>query len=447
MITLGAVVGAGFGLRWMTAGSLVSVSRDDLASLAVLAVGAVAWCAYTWLAVVTAATVLEQLPGALGNAAGLLASGLTSAGSRALLRSTLGVAAVTPLTIGLAHATPTSPTSWTASPAPTPTGLPTPQPHQLAHRPPPQPADHLTRQSPGELVVRPLNQPPAHVARQSPGLLPGGSMEPFADPSRRGTAYADHRVQPIPITDPAASQSTEQLADPSRRGTAYANRLVEPISTVDLAASRPTEQLTDTSGRGPAYGNPHVQPISTADPAASQSTEQLTDPSRRGAAYGDGGVEPVSFVSLDPSRPSAGESRAAYLGVERATTVGPGDGRGHGRSLPGVEGQMVRPDRPGVEGRVVVPDRPTVGAATRYTPIRAPRRVVVRPGDTLWSIARAELGPNCTDRAIAARWPDWYATNAAAIGPDPDRLEPGQVLQQPSPSAEVLRLPSSSQEN
>lgn len=324
VFTLSAVIGAGFGLRWVTAGSLASVSRDDLASLAVLAVAAVAWCAYAWLAVVTAATVLEQLPGALGHASGAIASGLTSAGSRALLRSTLGIAAVTPLTIGLAHATPTSPTSWTT--ASTPAGLP----------------DHPLRQWPGQS----LDRAPDHLIRQSPGLL--------------------------------AAQSMDQVVDRSGRGTAYGDRRVERVSTVDLGAGRPSAEAT----------------------------------------------------------------RTAYLGVERASTVGPGNGwsveqpRTAGRDEPGKP-----------RGRVVVPDRPTVGAATRYTPIRSPRRVVVRPGDTLWSIARAELGPNCSDRAIAARWPAWYATNAAVIGPDPDQLEPGQVLKQPSPSAEVLRLSSTSQEN
>lgn len=321
MFTLSAVIGAGFGLRWVTAGSLASVSRDDLASLAVLTVGAVAWCAYAWLAVVTFATVLEQLPGALGHASGAIASGLTSAGSRALLRSTVGIAAVTPLTIGLAHATPTSPTSptsWTAAP------------------------DHPTRQWPGQSMDR----PPDHLIRQSPVLLAGQSMD--------------------------------QVVDRSGRGTAHGDRGVERVSTVDLGAGRPSAEAT----------------------------------------------------------------RTAYLGVERASTVGAGDG--WSVEQPQTAGR----DEPGKpRGRVVVPDRPTVGAATRYTPIRSPRRVVVRPGDTLWSIARAELGPNCSDRAIAARWPDWYATNASVIGPDPNQLEPGQVLKQPSPSAEVLRLPSTSQEN
>jgi nucleoid-associated protein YgaU len=53
-------------------------------------------------------------------------------------------------------------------------------------------------------------------------------------------------------------------------------------------------------------------------------------------------------------------------------------------------------------------------------------------GESLWSIAAAELGPGVSDSAIAARWPHWYAANRAVIGPDPDVLLPGQVLQSPA---------------
>ncbi|MGH3371966.1 MAG: hypothetical protein ACRDPR_18425, partial [Nocardioidaceae bacterium] len=101
---LAAVAGLGVVLRWVTGGTVEAVSRQDLASLAELAVGAVSWTAYAWLVLAITATVLEQLPGAIGRIAGALAGRITSTGARALLRSTLGIAAVTPLTIGVAHA-------------------------------------------------------------------------------------------------------------------------------------------------------------------------------------------------------------------------------------------------------------------------------------------------------------------------------------------------------
>jgi hypothetical protein len=59
---------------------------------------------------------------------------------------------------------------------------------------------------------------------------------------------------------------------------------------------------------------------------------------------------------------------------------------------------------------------------------------VVR-GDCLWSIAEARLvdeqgrAPSGSEVAVAVH--DWWSTNRAVIGPDPDRLLPGQVLQPP----------------
>ncbi|OMQ14114.1 hypothetical protein A7K94_0218960 [Modestobacter sp. VKM Ac-2676] len=41
--------------------------------------------------------------------------------------------------------------------------------------------------------------------------------------------------------------------------------------------------------------------------------------------------------------------------------------------------------------------------------------------------------------ATAAAVADWWQTNADVIGPDPDLLLPGQVLQAPPPSSEELR--------
>ncbi len=59
--------------------------------------------------------------------------------------------------------------------------------------------------------------------------------------------------------------------------------------------------------------------------------------------------------------------------------------------------------------------------------------VVVRPGDSLWSIAAERLGPFASDAEIAESWPRWHARNAPVIGPDPGLLRPGQILSAPEP--------------
>jgi nucleoid-associated protein YgaU len=60
-----------------------------------------------------------------------------------------------------------------------------------------------------------------------------------------------------------------------------------------------------------------------------------------------------------------------------------------------------------------------------------PQQVVVRPGDSLWSIAAAGLPARAPASAVARSWPRWYGANRAVVGADPDLLHPGQVLTVP----------------
>jgi hypothetical protein len=57
--------------------------------------------------------------------------------------------------------------------------------------------------------------------------------------------------------------------------------------------------------------------------------------------------------------------------------------------------------------------------------------VVVRRGDTLWSLAARQLGPDASDARVAAQWHRWWHANRTAIGSDPDLLLPGTVLLAP----------------
>jgi len=81
---------------------------------------------------------------------------------------------------------------------------------------------------------------------------------------------------------------------------------------------------------------------------------------------------------------------------------------------------------PMIEG-LQLPDRPEAHS----------RHVVVRPGDTLWGIARDQLlratsatrSPSAT--SIAAAVARLHAANRGVIGPDPDLIRPGQHLKIP----------------
>jgi nucleoid-associated protein YgaU len=90
---------------------------------------------------------------------------------------------------------------------------------------------------------------------------------------------------------------------------------------------------------------------------------------------------------------------------------------------------------------------PLPGPGTRLGAAGEPRLtadevVVVRPGDTLWDIARRHLPRPATSTDVAAAWPHWYAANRAAIGPDPALLRPGTRLR--SPGSRPAGTPASS---
>lgn len=79
-------------------------------------------------------------------------------------------------------------------------------------------------------------------------------------------------------------------------------------------------------------------------------------------------------------------------------------------------------------GPLVAPEtRPVLPGASPYE--------IVRPGDSLWTIAARTLGPLASEAEIAHEWPRWYAMNRESIGNSPNLLIPGTLLQVP-PHAE-----------
>ncbi|MCC3290466.1 LysM peptidoglycan-binding domain-containing protein [Arthrobacter sp. zg-Y1110] len=79
------------------------------------------------------------------------------------------------------------------------------------------------------------------------------------------------------------------------------------------------------------------------------------------------------------------------------------------------------------------PPQPAAGGLLTGVPRPDEREVVVAAGDTLWSLAASQLGPQATDAETAALWPRWYELNREVIGPDPGLIRPGQVLAVPPP--------------
>lgn len=74
-------------------------------------------------------------------------------------------------------------------------------------------------------------------------------------------------------------------------------------------------------------------------------------------------------------------------------------------------------------------DWPGIGPASVVT--TPPRELLVRPGDTLWSLTARVLGPGASTADVSATWPLLYAANRAVVGADPDLIRPGMRLSLP----------------
>jgi nucleoid-associated protein YgaU len=95
-----------------------------------------------------------------------------------------------------------------------------------------------------------------------------------------------------------------------------------------------------------------------------------------------------------------------------------------------------RSPRPALTARPALPAPPARPAAgPPWLPAENPTAaasVVVRPGDSLWSIARRALGPRASDAQVALAWPRWWAANRNAVGSDPNLIHPGLRLLAPT---------------
>ena len=83
--------------------------------------------------------------------------------------------------------------------------------------------------------------------------------------------------------------------------------------------------------------------------------------------------------------------------------------------------------------------RPPAAPPTEPAPKAGAAQIVVRPGDSLWSITARLLGRSAPAARVAAEWPRLYAANRAVVGADPDLIKPGQRLQPPAPDGRTTR--------
>ena len=82
------------------------------------------------------------------------------------------------------------------------------------------------------------------------------------------------------------------------------------------------------------------------------------------------------------------------------------------------------PGRPGADPSFVTSSR-------RRATATIDDEVVVRRGDTLWSLAERHLGPAATAVRVNQEWPRWFAANRSVLTRGPDHLVAGMRLTPP----------------
>jgi len=287
-----ALAGVGLLLRWITAGSITGLRTYDLDSLTVLAVGTIAWIAYGWLVLAVLLTVLEQVPGTIGTLSGAVAGRITTKTARALLRSGLGVAAVTPLTVGVAQAAPTDTAhvrQWT------------------------QPAANFRATEPRSTVELGSTDQ-AHTDYRATERASTVQLGPDTNThhTNTGNSTADQANDNYRATEPASTVQLGPDADTHRTSTSNTTadhsaddfRATEPRSTVELGSSDQAD--ADRRATEPPSG---VRLSSTPTPPDDPTPNRPVDPGNASSTTQKPGrtERPTSGARVGvPDRPADG---------------------------------------------------------------------------------------------------------------------------------------------
>jgi len=304
-LSIVALAGVGLLLRWITAGSITGLRTYDLDSLTVLAVGTIAWIAYGWLVLAVLLTVLEQVPGTIGTLSGAVAGRITTKTARALLRSGLGVAAVTPLTVGVAQAAPTDTAhvrQWT------------------------QPAANFRATEPRSTVELGSTDQ-AHTDYRATERASTVQLGPDTNThhTNTGNSTADQANDNYRATEPASTVQLGPDADTHRTSTSNTTadhsaddfRATEPRSTVELGSSdqadadrRATEPPSGVRLSSTPTPPDDPTPNRPVDPGNSSSTTQKPGRTERPTSGARVGVPdrpadgaPTRYTELRPTIP------------------------------------------------------------------------------------------------------------------------------------------------
>jgi hypothetical protein len=111
-----------------------------------------------------------------------------------------------------------------------------------------------------------------------------------------------------------------------------------------------------------------------------------------------------------------------------------------------VETQTLGTASTEAEQNTTTDDQKGAPAAWRPAPESSTTRLVVEPGDSLWSISEEHIGPGATPKQIAYEVERTFDLNRGRIGEDPNLIFPGQEFVLLSPASDTAATAPVSQE-
>lgn len=163
-----------------------------------------------------------------------------------------------------------------------------------------------------------------------------------------------------------------------------------------------------------------------ASPAAASPSAPAPAPPAALPSLDWAGSDPARALDLDWPQPGAPASAPTAPPAPPTPTPTPAAPAPPGPASPESAGGPTRAEASTRAGALPSAEQPGTG-----------QPIVVRPGDSLWTLAEQELrdsGVSPTPTQVASAWPRWWAANRELVGDDPDLLLPGTSLSPPEQS-------------
>lgn len=199
--------------------------------------------------------------------------------------------------------------------------------------------------------------------------------------------------------------------------------------TAGTAVAQEAPVVSASAGWGPTSASPATPASEVAETAGAQTSSSPSAP--------HSSAVPMSTPS-PTSTPPLASTPSLPTGTNPGGVASTGASEGSEGSVTGAASRQLAPEagwratRPAVRPSPSPDTRAALGATSAGQATAVDQEVVVRAGDSLWSIAARHLGADASDAEIAAAWPRWYASNTDVIGADPSLILPGQALRVPT---------------